>query len=160
MSANNNLKRLGITLPAVSKPVANYLPAVAAPIGGGKAMAFISGQVSRNLDTGELMCGKVGKDASAEQAAQAARSCGLQILAALQDCAGDLDKVESTLSITCLVNAAPDFTDHPKVANGCSDLMVEVLGDAHGKHSRAAFGAGSLPANVMVEITAVFMINV
>ena len=98
--------------------------------------------------------GKVGRDVTLEQANQHARNVGLQLLAALREAAGSLDKVVRFGRVFGMVNAAPEFTDHPKVINGCSDLFVEVFGD-RGRHARCAVGMGSLPFNMTVEIEAV-----
>ena len=146
------LSGLGITLPKPAAPVANYLPYV---ITGN--LVFISGQVTLGPDGFEYQ-GKVGVDYSVDEAAQAARLCAINILAQLKAaCDGDLERVRRCVKLGGFVNATPEFTDHPKVINGASDLMVEALGD-RGKHARFAVGAGSLPLNVAVEVDAVFEI--
>lgn len=146
------LDALGITLPAAAAPVANYVPAV---IGGG--LAIVSGQLPRD-DRG-LITGKVGEDLDLETGRTAARLCGLAILAQLNDALnGDLGRVRRCLQLTGFVNAPPDFTQHPTVINGASDLMVEVFGDA-GRHARAAVGAASLPLGAAVEVAAMFEID-
>ena len=152
-TVDDRLSELGITLPEPAAPVANYLPYV---ITGN--LVFISGQVTLGPDGFEFQ-GKVGQDYSVEEGAKAARLCAINILAQLKAaCDGDLGRVRRCVKLGGFVNAVPDFTDHPKVINGASDLMVEVLGDA-GKHARFAMGAGSLPLNVAVEVDAVFEID-
>jgi enamine deaminase RidA (YjgF/YER057c/UK114 family) len=147
-SAEARLKQLGIELPKVGTPVANYIPA--ARLGN---IVFLAGTGPMNPD-GTRPQGKVGRDVTVEQAAQHARNVGLQLLAALRDATGSLDKVVRFGRVFGMVNAAPDFTEHPKVINGCSDLFVEVFGD-RGRHARCAVGMGSLPFNMTVEIEAV-----
>ncbi len=137
-----------IELPQAAAPVANYVPVV---ITGNQA--FVSGQVT--FWNGERkFLGKLGKDFSAEEGQQAARLCGLNILAQLQAVLGDLDRVKRVVKLGVFVNCMADFTDQPKVANGVSDLMVEVFGEA-GKHARSAVGVNALPLNVAVEVDAV-----
>ena len=144
------LKDLGIELPQAAAPVAAYLPTTQA----GKIL-YVSGQVT--VWNGERrFLGKVGKDFTVEEGKQAARLCGLNIIAQVKAaCGGNLDRVASCLKLGGFVNAGPDFHDHPLVINGASELMVEVFGDA-GRHARYAVGASSLPLNVAVEVEAVF----
>ncbi|WP_428977731.1 RidA family protein [Rhodoligotrophos defluvii] len=146
------LQQLGITLPEPAAPVANYVGYV---ITGN--LVFVSGQVP--FKNGKLdYIGKVGRELTLEQGAEAARWCAINILAQVKAaCGGNLDRVKRCVKLGGFVNAVPEFTDHPKVINGASDLMVEVLGDK-GRHARFALGAGSLPANTAVEIDAVFEI--
>ena len=147
------LDELGIVLPKPAAPAANYTPFV---ISGNQV--FISGQVPVGPNGIEWQ-GKCGAEFSVAEGQQAARLCALNLLAQLQAaCDGDLGRVRRCVKLGGFVNAVPDFTDHPKVINGASDLMVEVLGDA-GKHARFAMGAGSLPLNVAVEVDAVFEID-
>jgi enamine deaminase RidA (YjgF/YER057c/UK114 family) len=142
------LAELKIELPQAAAPVANYVPVV---ITGHHA--FVSGQVT--FWNGERkFLGKIGKDFSAEEGQQAARLCGLNVLAQLQAALGDLDRVKRIVKLGVFVNCVADFTEQPKVANGVSDLMVEVFGDA-GKHARSAVGVNVLPLNVAVEVDAV-----
>lgn len=149
---DDRLAALGLTLPAASAPVANYVPVVLA---GG--LATVSGQLPR--DDHGLICGKVGADLTADAAQAAARLCGLAIIAQLRAALDDdLDRVLRCVQLTGFVNATPDFRDHPQVVNGASDLMVEVFGEA-GRHARAAVGAGSLPLGAAVEVAAVFAIR-
>jgi enamine deaminase RidA (YjgF/YER057c/UK114 family) len=147
-SAESRLRELGIELPKVAAPVANYVPS--ARIGN---LVFLAGTGPRNPD-GSRPRGKVGRDVTLEEANQHARNVGLQLLAAMREATGSLDKVVRIGRVFGMVNAAPDFTDHPKVINGCSDLFVEVFGD-RGRHARCAVGMASLPFNMTVEIEAV-----
>lgn len=154
MSAQANLKTKQIQLPEASTPVANYVPYV---IEGN--MVYISGQLP--LGVGELSqhIGKVGKDFTTEQAKDIARICGLNIIAQLQNaCGGDLDKVKRCVKLGIFVNCTEGYTEHPQVANGASDLMVEVFGDK-GKHARFAVGSNQLPRGAAVEVDAVFSIE-
>jgi enamine deaminase RidA (YjgF/YER057c/UK114 family) len=150
MTPEEKLKSLGLTLPPVPKPIANYVPF---KVAGG--FIYLAGQGPRKAD-GTLISGKVGKDVTIEQAYAHARAVGLQLLAAASAAAGGLVHVE-VLKVLGMVNALPDFTDHPKVINGCSDLFVEVLGE-RGRHARSAVGMGSLPGNIPVEIEAVMRV--
>ena len=139
------LASLGITLPEVPPPVANYVNAVRTG-----NLIFLAGK-GPNKPEGGYITGKVGADLDIEQGYKAARLTGIIQLAALKAEIGDLNRVKRIVKVLGMVNAAPDFTDHPKVINGFSDLMVEVFGDK-GKHARAAVGMGSLPQNIAVEI--------
>jgi enamine deaminase RidA (YjgF/YER057c/UK114 family) len=146
------LSALGITLPSPPAPVASYVPFV---VTGN--LVFISGQVTVAAD-GLKYIGIVGKDLSLDEGKAAARLCAINVLAqAKTACGGDLDRVKRCVKLTVFVNAVPGFAQHPEVANGASDLIVDVFGDA-GRHARAAVGAGSLPRNVAVEVEAVFEI--
>lgn len=146
------LKALGIALPAPPAPVASYVPFVIS----GK-LVFVSGQVT--LDAGALKyVGIVGKDLTAQEGRAAARLCAINVLAQAKAAAGgDLDRIVRCVKLTVFVNAVPGFAQHPEIADGASDLFVEVFGEA-GRHARAAVGAGSLPRNVAVEVEAVFEI--
>ena len=152
MSAEARLKQLGLVLPEVPAPVANYVPF---RIAGN--LLFLSGQGPRD-EAGRMLTGKVGADVSVEEAYRRARLIGLQLLSATRQAVGSLDRVEAVLKVLGMVNAVPDFKDHPKVINGCSDLFVEVLGDA-GRHARSAVGMGSLPNQISVEIEAILAIK-
>jgi enamine deaminase RidA (YjgF/YER057c/UK114 family) len=152
MSAEARLKQLGIVLPAVPAPVANYLPYRVAG-----NLLFLAGQGPRDA-SGALMTGKVGGEVSVEEGYKRARLIGLQLLSATRQALGSLDRVDTVLKMLCMVNAVPDFKDHPKVANGMSDVFVEVLGDA-GKHARSAVGMGSLPGQISVEIEGIIAIK-
>jgi enamine deaminase RidA (YjgF/YER057c/UK114 family) len=152
MSAEARLKQLGIVLPNVPTPVANYVPYRLAG-----NLLFLSGQGPRD-ERGNMLSGKVGAEVSVEEAYKRARRIGLGLLAATRHALGSLDRVEAVLKVLGMVNAVPDFKDHPKVINGCSDLFVEVLGEA-GKHARSAVGMGSLPNQISVEIEAVLAVK-
>ena len=145
------LKTLGLTLPAAPAAVANYVPFVVAG-----NLLFVSGQISKAGD-GTVVTGKLGESVSVEQGRAAARLCALNILAQVKAALGDLDRVRRCVKLTGFVSCVPAFKDQPAVVNGCSDLLVEVLGDA-GRHTRSAVGAASLPLDVSVEIEAIFEI--
>ena len=139
------LARLGITLPAASAPVANYVNAVRTG-----NLVFLAGKGPRKPD-GANITGKVGKDLSIEEGYAAARLVGLHQLAALKAATGDLRRVRRVVKVLGLVNCESTFTEQPKVINGFSDLMVEVFGEA-GKHARSAIGTNSLPGDIAVEV--------
>src|SRR2546423_12992091 len=143
----SRLAELSIKLPHPPAPVASYVPYV---VSGN--LVFISGQVTM-AEAGLQYIGTVGKELSLEEGKAAARLCAINLLAQLRAAAGDLDRVKRCVRVGVFVNAVPGFTQHPEVANGASDLMLEVFGEA-GRHSRAAVGAGSLPRNVAVEVDA------
>ncbi len=145
------LAALGLTLPPAASPVANYVPWVLAG-----NLLFVSGQLARTAD-GKLIAGHVGEGVSVEDAQAAARLCGLNLIAQAQAALGTLDRVRRVVKLTGFVAATPQFTEHPKVVNGASDLMVEVFGDK-GRHARAAVGAPSLPMGSAVEVEAIFEI--
>lgn len=147
-ATDRRLAELGLVLPGIPKPVANYVPYVR--IG---SMVYLSGQGPRRPEGG-MHTGKVGGNVSAEEAYQHARIVGLQLLAALHEAAGGLDRVARMVKLLGMVNAVPEFGQHPRVINGCSDLFVEVLGE-RGRHARSAVGMGSLPENITVEIEAI-----
>ena len=151
MSIDAKLAELGLTLPEAAAPVAAYVPVV---IAGG--LAYVSGQVS--FVDGVLLKGRLGEDVSVDQGIAAARGCGLMILAQLKAALGSLDRVERVVKLGAFVNCTADFTDQPKVANGASELMVAVFGEA-GKHARAAVGAPSLPLGVAVEVDAIVAVR-
>ena len=151
MSVEDNLKKLGLTLPSIPTPVANYVPWKR----DGNTI-YLSGQGPRRND-GTLHAGKVGKDVTIEQAYEHAKLVGLGLLAAAKEAAGgSLEQVE-VLKVLGMVNAVPEFTDQPKVINGCSDLFVAVLGE-RGRHARSAVGMGSLPNQITVEVEAVMRV--
>lgn len=150
MTPEEKLKSLGLELPKVPTPVANYVPFKV----DGRTI-YLSGQGPRRPD-GSLITGRVGEEISLEKAYECARLTGLGLLAAAKLAAGDLDKVE-VLKVLGMVNAVPGFGDQPKVINGCSDLFVEILGD-RGRHARSAVGMGGLPSNMPVEIEAIMRI--
>ena len=143
------LKSLGVALPPIPTPIANYVPFVVTG-----SLVFLSGQGPRRPEGG-MFTGKVGGAVSADEAYQHARIVGIQLLSALHDAlGGDLDRVTRIVKLLGMVNGVPDFKQHPKVINGCSDLLVEVF-EAKGKHARSAVGMGSLPDDITVEIEAV-----
>ena len=151
-TAEQRLQELGLSLPTVSTPVANYVPFVRTG-----NLLFVAGQVPRG-DDGVMITGKVGADVGLEAAYDAARRCGLSALAVVKSAIGDLEKVTRVVRVMGLVNAVPEYTQQPQVINGFSDLMVNVFGDK-GKHARAAFGAGSLPGQAAVEVESVFEVR-
>ena len=152
MNAEARLKELGLTLPTLQSPVANYLPY---RIAGN--LLFLAGQGPRAPD-GSSLSGKVGGEVSVDEGYRRARIIALQLLSATRMALGSLDRVEAVVKMLCMVNAVPDFKDHPKVANDMSDLFVEVFGDA-GRHARSAVGMGSLPNQISVEIEGVLAIK-
>jgi enamine deaminase RidA (YjgF/YER057c/UK114 family) len=150
-SADKRLAELGIVLPPCPRPVANYVPFIIS-----EKLLFVSGQGPRTADQ-KLMTGKVGRDISLEDAYAHARLVGINLLSVANHAQNGLTNIRRLVKLTGFVNASEDFRDHPKVINGCSDLMVEVFGDA-GKHARSAVGVASLPENISVEIEAIFEI--
>ena len=147
------LKALGIDLPSPPAPVASYVPYVRTG-----NLVFVSGQVPIGPKGLEYV-GIVGQDFTTDEGKTAARLCAVNLIAqARAACGGDLDRVKRVVKVTAFVNAVPGFKEPPEVANGASDLFVEVFGDA-GRHARAAVGAGSLPRNVAVEVEAVFEVE-
>jgi len=151
MSIETRLAELGITLPAPAAPVAAYVPVVVA---GG--LAHVSGQVS--IVDGQLLKGRLGEDLSLEQGVEGARACGLMILAQLKAALGSLDRVERVVKLGAFIHSTGGFTDQPTVANGASELMVEVFGEA-GKHARSAVGVPCLPLGVAVEVDAIVAVR-
>ncbi len=145
MGAEARLKQLGIVLPALSKPVANYLPYRL--VGN---LLFLSGQGPVD-EKGVVLTGKLGAEISVEEGYRRARFVGLGLLSATRSALGSLDRVDVIVKLLGMVNATPDFNDLPKVINGCSDLFVEVFGDA-GRHARSAV---MLPNQISVEIEAI-----
>lgn len=152
MSAEARVKELGLVLPNVPAAVANYLPY---RIAGN--LLFLAGQGPRAAD-GSFLAGKVGAEVSVEEAYKRARIVGLQLLSTMKTALGSLDRVDQVVKMLCMVNAVPDFKDHPKVANGMSDLFVEVFGE-NGRHGRSAVGMASLPNQISVEIEGVISIK-
>jgi enamine deaminase RidA (YjgF/YER057c/UK114 family) len=146
---DQRLAELGITLPDATAPVAAYVPYVIAG-----DLVYISGQISR--DDNGLITGKLGAGTTVEQGQAAARVCALALIAQLRAALeGNLDRVTRVVKLTGFVNAAPDFTEHPQVINGASELMSEVFGE-RGAHARAAVGNASLPLGVAVEVEGIF----
>jgi enamine deaminase RidA (YjgF/YER057c/UK114 family) len=153
LSPEENLKKLKIDLGTVSSPVANYVNAVRAG-----NLLFLAGKGPRADASGKRPQGKVGREYTVEQSYQHARSVGLDLLAVMRQELGSLDKVKRVVKVLGMVNAVPEFADHPKVINGCSDLFVEVLGE-RGKHARSAVGMGSLPMQIPVEIECIIEVE-
>ncbi len=150
--ANKRLADLGLEIPSLPPVVANYAPFVV-----DRDVVYISGQLSVDANGG--VKGAVGVDVDVEMAEYAAKLCGLNLLAQFQDaCDGDLDRVEQIIKLNGFVQSGPDFSDIPKVINGCSDLMVDVFGDK-GKHARAAVGVYRLPLGFSVEVDATIRIK-
>jgi enamine deaminase RidA (YjgF/YER057c/UK114 family) len=147
------LADLGITLPTPPAPVATYVPYTITPGG----IVHVAGQVSRGA-TGDVL-GKLGADLDVSGGQGAARVCAINLLAQLNAALeGDLDRLKRILKLNVFVNVVPTFGDIPQVANGCSDFMVEVLGDV-GRHARSAVGVANLPMNFAVEIDGVFLVE-
>ncbi len=152
MSIEAKLAELGVTLPDAPAPAANYVPYV--QVGD---IVYVSGQVSMGPDG--FITGKLGDDMSIEDAADAARSCAISLLAQVKAaCGGDIERLVRVIKLTGFVNSTQDFGDQPKVINGASDFLVEALGDA-GRHSRSAVSAASLPFGVAVEIEGIFQVS-
>jgi enamine deaminase RidA (YjgF/YER057c/UK114 family) len=152
MSPEEKLVSLGIVLPDLSAPVANYVPYRWAG-----NLLYLSGMGPKRAD-GTYRPGRLGRDATVEEAYADARLTGLNLLAVAKSALGELSRIEAVVKLLGMVNAEPDFSDHPKVINGCSDLMVEILGEA-GRHARSAVGMGSLPNRMTVEIEAILLIR-
>jgi enamine deaminase RidA (YjgF/YER057c/UK114 family) len=152
MSIEERLAELGITLPEPASPVAAYVPTVEA---GG--LLHISGQISFDED-GNLITGRLGENMNLERGTAAARRCGIMLLAQMQASLGSLDRVERIVKLGVFVNSDPSFTDQPKVANGASELMQEVFGEA-GRHARSAVGVAALPLGVAVEVDAIVAVK-
>ena len=144
------LAELGLTLPEAAAPVAAYVPVVEA-----SGLLHLSGQLP--FRDGQLITGRLGEDVSLEAGQEAARACGLMIVAQLKKHLGDLARVERIVKLGVFVNSAATFTDQPKVANGASELMVALFGDA-GRHARSAVGVPVLPLGAAVEIDAVVQV--
>jgi enamine deaminase RidA (YjgF/YER057c/UK114 family) len=145
-TAEDKIKELGLQLPQASKPIANYVKYVRTG-----NLIFLAGHGPTKAD-GTNIIGKVGKDLTIEQGYEAAKVTALSLIATLKDAlGGDLRKVKRIVKVNGYVNCLPDFTEQPKVINGCSDLLVQIFGDK-GKHARAAMGMVALPMNIAVEI--------
>jgi enamine deaminase RidA (YjgF/YER057c/UK114 family) len=147
------LAELGVTLPPPGAPGGNYVPFVVCG-----ELAFMAGQVAR--EAGKMKyTGKVGRDLTLEDGQAAAKLCALNLIAQLKAaCDGDLDRVERCVRLTGYVNSPPDFLEHPKVVNGASDFIVEVMGEA-GRHARTAIGVAALPMDSAVEVEAIFRLR-
>lgn len=152
MTPEQRLEAMGLTLPKAPAPIANYIPARFAG-----NLLYLSGQGPRRAD-GTYRPGRLGRDMTIETAYQEARLTGLNLLAVAKATLGELSRIEAVVKLLGMVNAEADFADHPKVINGCSDLFVDVLGDA-GRHARSAVGMGSLPNRMAVEIEVILQIR-
>lgn len=152
MHPEERLKELGIVLPDVATPIANF---VNYRLVGD--MLYLSGQGPREND-GLLHKGTLGRDVTVEEGYRHARRVGLNLIAVAKEALGDLDRIAGWVKLLGMVNATPDFMDHPKVINGCSDLLVEVFGK-RGEHARSAVGFSSLPGGISVEIEAIVQVK-
>ena len=152
MSIEDRLAELGVSLETPPAPAANYVPFVRS---GG--LLYVSGQISQDADG--LVTGRLGEDMDVEAGARAARLCGVALLSQVKAaCGGDIERLVRVVKLTGFVNSTPDFADQPKVINGCSDFLVDALGD-RGRHARSAVSAGALPLGVAVEIEGIFDIG-
>lgn len=152
MTPEEKLASLGLALPQAPAPVANYVPYRFAG-----SLLYLSGQGPRRPD-GTYRPGRLGRDTTIEEGYREARLTGLNLLAVASQALGSLSRIEAVVKLLGMVNAEADFADHPKVINGCSDLLVEVLGEA-GRHARSAVGMGSLPNRMAVEIEAILLVR-
>ena len=153
MNIEQRLKELNITLPRVGSPLGNYVHVKRAG-----NLLYLSGKGPERADS-TMPRGKLGAGMSVDEGYRHARQIGLVLIAAIKEAlGGDLDRVEGIVKVLGMVNAAPDFADHPKVVNGCSDLFVEVFGEA-GRHARSAVGMSSLPAGIPVEIEVIVAVK-
>jgi enamine deaminase RidA (YjgF/YER057c/UK114 family) len=154
MSVEQRLKELGIVLPAVSGPLGNYVHAKR--VGN---LLYLSGKGPPEAEDGKMPKGKLGAGMSIEEGYRHARQVGLVLIAVIRDAlGGELDRVADVVKVLGMVNATPDFEDHPKVVNGCSDLFVEVFGE-RGRHARSAVGMSSLPGGIPVEIEVIVAVR-
>ena len=152
MTPEQKISALGLCLPPSPTPLAAYLPARLI-----RDTLYLSGQIPRMPD-GSLVTGRLGRDVSVDEGYQAARNVGLQLLSVAKTMIDDLSRIEAVAKLTGMVNTTPDFMEHASVINGCSELLIEVLGDA-GYHARSAVGMGSLPFGAVVEIEAIFIVK-
>ena len=150
----DRISSLGYTLPSEAAPVANYVPAV---LVGEAGLVYTSGHVPRR-DDGSFITGKLGAGTSVEDGYEAAKRTALSLLGTLKATIGELDRVERIVKLLTMVNSAPDFTDQSSVANGASDLLVEVFGDK-GRHARSAVGMAALPMGACVEVEMVVQVS-
>jgi enamine deaminase RidA (YjgF/YER057c/UK114 family) len=146
---------MGLKLPAPPAAVASYVPTRIVPIGDGRALLYVSGQIS--VEDGKRLTGRCPDEVSIEEAQARARVCALNVLAQV-DAAAGLDNIEQVTQVIGFVLSAEGFGDQPKVLNGASDLLVEVLGEA-GRHTRLALGTNALPFSVTVEVAAVAVVR-
>ncbi len=145
MNVYDTLKSLGIELPAVSAPAAAYVPSVQTG-----NLIFVSGNIARK--DGAAWVGQLGKNITTEEGKLAARSCAIQLIAALHAATGDLNKIQRIVKVMSLVNSTPDFTEQHLVTNGCSELLGQIFGPQVGAHARSAFGVAQIPLGACVEI--------
>ena len=150
MTPETRFNELHLELPPAPQPVAVYKPLVVVD-----RVVYVSGHGPLRKDR-TLITGVVGRDLTLDQGKAAARQVGLAILATLRDRLGNLDRVKRVVKVLGMVNSAPDFYDHPKVINGCSELFADIWGPEDGVGARSAVGMGPLPANIAVEIEAIF----
>jgi enamine deaminase RidA (YjgF/YER057c/UK114 family) len=146
-TVEDRIHSLGYTLSGETTPVANYVPVVPVEAAG---LVYTSGHLPRRAD-GSLVTGKLGADVSVEEGYEAAKLTALGLLASLKASIGELDRIRRVVKLLALVNCTPDFEQHPAVANGCSDLLVEVFGEK-GRHARSAVGLAALPLGACIEI--------
>ena len=151
-TVQERMERHGLVLPPVPEPIGNYVPFRFAG-----STLYLCGVGPRRADGG-IERGKVGADVDVETAHAHARLCGLNLLSIMQAAVGDLERIECVLKVFGMVNAVPEFQDHPRVIDGCTDVFVEALGDA-GKPARSAIGMGSLPRGITVEVEAIALIR-
>ena len=151
-SISDRLAELGIALPTPAAPVAAYVPAV--EIGG---MLYLSGQLPFR-DDGSLITGRLGEDVGVEQGQRAAERCAVMLLAQMRQALGSLERVERIVKLGVFIVSAPQFTDQPRVANGASELMEKVFGEA-GRHARSAVGVPALPLGAAVEVDAIVAVR-
>ena len=146
MKVEKKLAEMGLALPPAPAPIANFVAAVRTG-----NLLFVAGHIPRKSDGGPLNPGKLGRDVTIEQGYQSARLAAINCLASIKANLGDLEKVKRVVKLLCMINGTPEFGDQPKVANGASDLLVELYSD-QGRHARSAVGMGALPGNNCVEI--------
>ena len=150
---DDKLEQMGITLPPTPSPAANYVPAVRTG-----NLVYLSGLGPAPRPDGTIPRGKVGGDLTKEEGYEAARLTGINVISRMKSTVGDLDKVKRVVKLLSMINSTADFGEHPAVANGCSDLMVEVFGDK-GRHARSAVGMGALPGNIPCEIEVILEVE-
>lgn len=153
MTIEDKLAEMGVTIPDPKPALGSYVPAVQTG-----SLVFVSGNLPIQADGSMLHSGKLGEDVSVEEGYAAAKQCAINCLSSAQGIVGDLNNVQQVVKLRVLVNSAPDFTDQPAVANGASDLLVELFGES-GKHARAAVGVASLPLGASVEVELVLEIT-
>ena len=153
MTIEDKLAEMGVTIPDPKPALGSYVPAVQTD-----NLVFVSGNLPIQTDGSMLHSGKLGEDVSVEEGYAAAKQCAINCLSAAKGIIGDLNSVQQIVKLRVLVNSAPDFTDQPAVANGASDLLVELFGES-GKHARAAVGVASLPLGASVEVELVLEVS-